>query len=286
MKAALTRSVQYLPEAGQPSWMQRSLKVCAVWYCKAPPSMVSAPNSGQSIGWGLLSNVCMASNLAQHSFGEFSGLWASAYKSPSSARLSAMKIHCASGSGALGLRSKKSPAGRQSDRLCRRVRYQRAADARAHLGTQGMHADHSVPLQLDACFGHRRADAYQLSVPLAGREYQERTGRRISEGAQIPSQTTIAGYHGRTESASQQIGARVSGRVGQSHPVGIPATLRARHESGRVFVGMAQAARVGQLLSGESGRIACQRTQQAQERTKTTFDHRRLLDAGCALVVS
>src|SRR5487761_2369905 len=170
MKAALTRYAQYLPEAGRPSWMQRSLKVCAVWYCKAPPSMVSAPNSGHSIGWELLSNVYMASNLAQHSFGGFSGLWASAYKSPRSARLSAMKILCASGSGAPGLRSKKSPAGRPSDRLCRRVRHQRATDTRAHLGAERMHVDHPVPLQLDACFGHCRADTYQLSVPLARRK--------------------------------------------------------------------------------------------------------------------
>ena len=76
-------ALRAVPPRGRPAgWMQRSLKVCAMWYCKAPPSMASAPNSGHSIGWGLLSDVCMASNLAQPSFGGFSGLWASAYKSP------------------------------------------------------------------------------------------------------------------------------------------------------------------------------------------------------------
>ena len=149
-----------------------------------------------------------------------------------------------------------------------------------------MYADHPVPLQLESRLGHSRVDPHQLPVPPARREHQERAGRRISEGAQIAYQAAIAGYPGWSESAPQQIGARVSGRVERSYPIGIPAALRARPESGRIFVGMAQAARIGQLLSGESGRVARQRPQQAQECAAAPFDHHRLLDAGYALVMS
>lgn len=181
---------------------------------------------------------------------------------------------------------KKSPAGRQNNRLCRRVRDQRTADTGADLGAERMHTGHPVPLQLESRLGHCRADAHQLPVPPARGEHQERTGCRVPEGTQVPPQTTIAGCPGWAEGTPQQIGARVSGWVERPYPVGIPASLCARPESGRIFVGLAQAARAGQLLPGESGRVACQRPQQAQERAKTPFDHRRLLDAGYALVMS
>ncbi len=149
-----------------------------------------------------------------------------------------------------------------------------------------MYADHPVSLQLEACLGHSRTDTHQLLVPLARGKYQKGAGRRIPEGAQVAYQAAIACCFGWAESAPKQIGARVSGRVERPYPIGISAALRARPESGRVFVGMAQAARSGELLSGESGRIAYQRTKQAQECAETSLDHRRLLDAGYALVVS
>jgi hypothetical protein len=51
-------------------------------------------------------------------------------------------------------------------------------------------------------------------------------------------------------------------------------------------VGLAQATRAGQLLSQRPGRVARHCTQQTQERSKASFYHRRLLDAGYALVMS
>ena len=207
-------------------------------------------------------------------------------QNPRNVRWSAMRMQYASGSGVLGLRSKKSPARRKGNRFCRRVRHQRASDTRAHLGSQGMHADHPVPLQLESCLGHSRVDSHQLPVPPARGKHQERTDRRIPEGAQVPPPAAVAGHLGWAEGAPQQIGARVSGRVEWSYPIGLSAALCARPEPSRIFVGMAQAARAGQLLSCESGRAAHQRPQQAQECAKAPFDHCRLLDAGYALVVS
>lgn len=69
-------------------------------------------------------------------------------------------------------------------------------------------------------------------------------------------------------------------------PDRLPSTLCARSQSGRIPVGMAQAARAGQLLPRRSERIAHHCTQQAQERSEATVDHRRVLDAGYALVMS
>ena len=139
-----------------------------------------------------------------------------------------------------------------------------------------MYADHPVSLQLESRLGHCWTDTYQLPVSPARREYQEGAGRRISEGSQVALQAAIACCLGWAESAPQQVGARVFGRTEWLYPVGVLAALRARPESGRVFVGMAQAARASELLSGESGRIARQRPQQAQERSETPLDHRCL----------
>ena len=49
---------------------------------------------------------------------------------------------------------------------------------------------------------------------------------------------------------------------------------------------LAQAPRIGQLLSRRPQRIAHHRAQQVQERPKAPFDHRRLLEARYPLVMS
>jgi transposase len=75
-----------------------------------------------------------------------------ARKSLTSVPSSAMRTPCAPGGAAPGLRLKKSPARRATDRLRRRVRDQRASHAGTHMGAQGTNADHSVPLQLETMF--------------------------------------------------------------------------------------------------------------------------------------
>jgi hypothetical protein len=61
-------------------------------------------------------------------------------------------------------------------------------------------------------------------------------------------EAAAAGDLGWIEGAPQSLGARLPGQLGWAHPDRLSAALRARHESGRVPVGLAQAARAGQLL--------------------------------------
>jgi transposase len=181
---------------------------------------------------------------------------------------------------------KKSPARRPTDCLRGRVRHQRAPDPSPHLGAQGTNAHHPVSLQLESRLGHRWPHTHQLFVPAARGQHQEGRDRRIPQSAQGPLEAAVAGDLGRPEGASQSFGARVPGQPGWPHPDRVPATVRAGHEPGRIPVGVAEAPRACQLLPQRSRRAAPQRPQQAQERSKATFDHRRLLDAGYAVVMS
>ncbi len=75
-------------------------------------------------------------------------LWVSACESLSAARSSATKRRY-SGSSTLGRRLNVCPAGRPIDCLHRRIRNQRAPNARADLAAEGTNAGHSVSFQLE-----------------------------------------------------------------------------------------------------------------------------------------
>ena len=70
------------------------------------------------------------------------------------------------------------------------------------------------------------------------------------------------------------------------HPNRVSAALCTGHEPGGIPVGLAQTACPGELLSGQPGPTAHYRTQQAQEPAKAPLDHRRLLAASYAVVMS
>src|SRR5450759_2246877 len=267
-------------------WMSPSLKACAEPSCKSLPSTALVQSFGRSSAWGWLSRGYSASNLAKRKSGGSWVPWVLARKSLRSAPSSATKMQRAVGNAAPGLPLKKSPARRPTDRLCGRVRHQRTSHARTHLGAQGADSHHSVSLQLESRLGYCRAHAHQLFVQVARGQHQERTDRRISQSAEGPSQATPAGDLGWPEGASQPSGARLSRHSGRAHPHCLSSSLRPRPQSGRISVGLAQATRVGQLLSQRSERVAHDRTQQTQERAKASLDHCCLLDAGYALVMS
>ena len=154
------------------------------------------------------------------------------------------------------------------------------------MGTQGPDAHHPVSLQLDSRVCDRRTDSHQLPVPPARRQHQEGRDRRIPQSAQGTLEPATAGYLGWIAGASQPIGTRVLGQLGRPYPNRVPAAVRAGHESGRIPVGLAQTPCAGQLLSEQSRGLANNCAQQAQECAEASFDHRRLLDAGDALVMS
>ena len=209
-----------------------------------------------------------------------------AYKSQIGERLSAMKTLCSVGNAARSRPLKKSPARRPSDCLCRRVRNQRTPDARSHLGAQGTDACHSISLQLESRLGYCWAYPHQLRIPTARWQHQEGTDRRISQGTESASEATSASDLGRFEATSQSIGSRLPRLPEWSYPDCVSSSLRSRIESGRISLGVAQTACLGQLLPKRPERVAPECPQQTQERAKASFDHCGLLDAGHALVMS
>lgn len=267
-------------------WMKRSLKACAESSCKSLPSTALVRSSGRSSAWGWLSNGCMTSNLARRKSGGCWARWALAYKSQIGEQLSAMKTLCSVGNAARSRPLKKSPARRPSDCLCRRVRNQRTPDARSHLGAQGTDACHSISLQLESRLGYCWAYPHQLRIPTARWQHQEGTDRRISQGTESASEATSASDLGRFEATSQSIGSRLPRLPEWSYPDCVSSSLRSRIESGRISLGVAQTACLGQLLPKRPERVAPECPQQTQERAKASFDHCGLLDAGHALVMS
>src|SRR5471032_3455758 len=154
-----------------------------------------------------------------------------------------------SGNAVPGPLSRKSPSRRPTDRLCRRVRHQRALHARAHLGAQGSDARHPVSLQLESRLGDCRTHAHQLFVQAARGQHPQGRDRRISQSTQGPSQATSAGNLGWFEGASQPLGARLSRCTERAHPNRLSSSLCPGPQSGRISVGVAQATWAGQLLS-------------------------------------
>lgn len=181
---------------------------------------------------------------------------------------------------------KKSPARRPADRLCRRVRNQRAPHPSADLDTQRTNAHHPVSFQLEPCVCHRWTDSHQLPVPTSRGQHQEGGDRRFPQSAQGRFEATPLGDLGRAQGSPKPLGARIPGQLERPHSNRIPAALRTRHEPGRILVGLAQAPCHGQLLSQQPPRVAGHSAQQTQERPKAPLDHCRLLDAGYAVVMS
>src|SRR5579872_932604 len=278
MKGASRHCVRCLVGVVQPNWTGPSLKRCVAPCCKSPPSMALAPICGRSSALEVLSSGCTAFSSARPKSGGSWAPWALARKSLRNAPSSATKRACASGNGVLGPGLKKSPPRRPPDRLHRRVGHQRTPHASSYLGAERPYACYPVSLQLESCLGHCGSDSHQLPVPAAQGQYQERRNRRVLEGAQSAFAPAAARDLGWLEGASQPLGARVSGFDRRRYPDRLPSRVLARSESCRIPLGMAQTSCAGQLLPQKSHRVAHHCPQQAQERSKAPFDHRRVLD--------
>lgn len=148
---------------------------------------------------------------------------------------------------------KKSPARRARDRVYRRVGFVGAADPRAYLGADRPDPGGAVPLQLEAVVFDCGADAVAVLLPVARRHDQERTDCRVPGGAGSTDSPAGVDYLGRTESAPQPPGAGLCGQFAGCYPFGNAAGLCAGTESGGVSLGLAQASRLGQLLSAQPG---------------------------------
>ena len=151
---------------------------------------------------------------------------------------------------------KKSPARGKTDRLYRRIGHQRAPHACAYLGTQGANTRHPISLQLAPHLCHRWTDTNQLFVQNSRRKHQEGRAGRIPQGVKKPSETALACDLGWRQVAPQPLCARLRGQSGRAYPNRLLTTLRTRPQSSGISVGLAEAARHGQLLSRQPQRIA------------------------------
>ena len=148
-------------------------------------------------------------------------------------------------------RLKKSPRRGQTDRIHRRIGLERTAYASAHLGAQGTNPHRAVSFQLEAALDHCGIDAELLLFPIVPGNNQKRADRYLPQSAASPVSATTAHHLGRIAGASLAAGARLCRQHPGPSAAGLPAALRARTQSRRIPVGLAQAPRLGELLSRE-----------------------------------
>lgn len=189
-------------------------------------------------------------------------------------------------------RLKKSPARRPSDRLCRRVRHQRTSNLSAHLGTQGADAHHSVSLfesvsgQLDSRLGHCWTHAHQLLVPVARGQHQERRDCRVPQGAQGASAVAAVGYLEWIEAhRSRLVREYLDGLDGHIQIAFLPPYAPDMNPVEYLWAWLKRHA-LANYCPNNLSELHNDRTKQTQERSKAPLDHRRLLDAGYAVVMS
>ena len=205
MKAASMRCAPW-PRAGRRSWTAGSRTRCAARCCKAP----TEHGFGTEL-WTLKRVRALIERLYGVRFSQMQ-VWrmlgAMGFSSQKPERRAIERDEEAvlqRGSARPGPRSKKVCRRAAADRLHRRVGPVRASHPGAHLGAQGLHADHPVPLQLEARLGHRRADPHELPVPAARWRDQERADRRVPQGAARAPQAQAADHLGRRGAAQKPL---------------------------------------------------------------------------------
>ena len=134
--------------------------------------------------------------------------------------------------------------------------------------------------------GNCGTDQNQLPFSLPRRQYQERTNRRVSQGAQGTFETAAFDNSRWAQSTQIETGSRIPRQHRWSYSNRIPATIRARFESCRVSLGLAQAPCAGELLPEQSWRVADDRSKQTQKRTAPPVHHHGMLEASGPVVMS
>ena len=212
----------------------------------------------------------------------FSGLQCA--KAGEARHRSATRMPCAAGNAVLGQPLKKSPARRPADRLRGRVRHQRTPHACAP-GRPRDRRPSSSFTSTGTTFGHRWTHAHQLLVPAARGQHQEGRDRRLPQGAQGPSEATAAGDLGWLEGASQSLGARLPGYAERHIQIAFLSPYAP--DLNPVEYLWAWLKRHALANYCPNDRASCTPPHATtQERSKASFDHCRLLDAGYALVMS
>src|ERR1700677_4742959 len=160
----------------------------------------------------------------------------------------ATKSRFATGRRRCGRPLKKSASGRAHPGLHRRKRTEPATASLSHLGAPRPDTRPAIQLQLEESFGSCRADAVELLLSNLYGCDQEGAGRGFSGGLGASPSSTVADRVGSSASTPQSAGAGLPCRSAGLDLHHLSAPLRARTQSGRVHLGLLEAARVTECL--------------------------------------
>ena len=133
----------------------------------------------------------------------------------------------------------------------------------------------------------RRPVAHELHVPAARRQHQERTARRVPQGAARAPQATAVDHLGRLEGAPRQARARSPGLHQWRHSDGVLAIVFAGPESGRVSSGLGSSAtRWPNFCPANLDELNITARAQVEKRPTTAVDHPSVLGSGRLVVIS
>src|SRR5450631_2829407 len=217
--------------------------------------------------------------------GAFWADWGSRARGRSGARSNVTKMSCVASSDTRCRGLKKSPARTPGNSLHRRVRIVRTPHAGEDLGSRGSNPRYPVSLQLETVVGYCGHVADSMHVSFSRRGHPKCTNRGLPQSVASPFEAETADYLGWLASTSLPPGSRLRRFHQRPNPAGVPAALRAGHQPGGIFVGLAQASCVSQLLSGQPDRASHRCTRQAQKCTAATLHHRRMLETSKAVLV-
>jgi hypothetical protein len=158
-------------------------------------------------------------------------------------------------------------AGRRSSTAVSSTRQVRLSERPTRVkawAPKGPHAVHPIPLQLEACLGHRRPNEHELRLTAARPRDQERTDRGVRGGTSQAAAAQAADRSEGRRQAQEPNRAPVLGQHARSGPDGAATMPRARPQPRRVTVGLAQASCPRQLPPGQLGRAEGHRAAQAR----------------------
>src|SRR5579883_1775009 len=187
--------------------------------------------------------------------GGYCGRWDGVASDPVGEPRNGMRKPLPSGSGRSGPGLKKSPQREAHHRLHRRKWIERATASLPNLGPARTDAGAAVPLQLEDVVGDGRGDVVELLFSSVSGKHSQPAGGGVSGTSAAPHRWQVAGGVGRIAESPQQAGVGVCTPTERQVMAGVSSRLCSGTQSGGVFVGTLETARVTELMSGGLCRV-------------------------------
>src|SRR5215471_16592397 len=190
-----------------------------------------------------------------------------------------MRKPSAAGGAWSGQPLKKSPKRRTHDHLHRRKRNKPTAASRANLVAARRDSRSAVQLQLGPPLGGSRDHVLQLLFPAVRGQREKCAGGRLHAGAAPPHFRTAVDHLGPAVCPPQQDYPQLHRRARRALVGGIPPRLRTGTESGRIHLGLLEAACSTECVPEGLLELGRDSAPGAEENAPPTAAHHRLLAA-------